>query len=49
MGPGAAKRLSSIKWIVVESMAWVWLLTLPTTDGIADLMVRLFQAHDWTH
>jgi PiT family inorganic phosphate transporter len=29
MGVGAAKRLSAIKWTVVERMVWAWILTLP--------------------
>jgi PiT family inorganic phosphate transporter len=31
MGVGAAKRLSALKWSVVERMVWAWLLTLPIT------------------
>jgi PiT family inorganic phosphate transporter len=29
LGVGAAKRLSAIKWTVVERMVWAWIFTLP--------------------
>jgi inorganic phosphate transporter, PiT family len=31
MGVGATKRLSAVKWGVVESIVWAWVLTLPIT------------------
>jgi PiT family inorganic phosphate transporter len=31
MGVGATKRLSAVKWGVVESIVWAWILTLPIT------------------
>lgn len=37
MGVGAAKRFSSIKWIVVEQIMWAWVLTLPCAGLIAYL------------
>jgi inorganic phosphate transporter, PiT family len=31
MGVGATKRLSAVKWGVVERIVWAWVLTLPVT------------------
>jgi PiT family inorganic phosphate transporter len=31
MGVGAAKRVSAVKWGVVERIVWAWVLTLPIT------------------
>ena len=31
MGVGATKRLSAVKWGVVEHILWAWVLTLPVT------------------
>ncbi|HOW64683.1 MAG TPA: inorganic phosphate transporter [Candidatus Paceibacterota bacterium] len=31
MGVGATKRLSAVKWGVVERMLWAWIFTLPVT------------------
>jgi len=31
MGVGATKRLSAVKWGVVQRIVWAWVLTLPTT------------------
>jgi PiT family inorganic phosphate transporter len=31
MGVGAAKRISAVKWGVVERIVWAWVLTLPLT------------------
>lgn len=31
MGVGASKRLSAVKWGVVERIVWAWVLTLPVT------------------
>ena len=43
MGVGAAKRLSAIRWTVVERMVWAWILTIPITGLLAWMMVRLLQ------
>jgi len=43
MGVGAAKSLNAIKWTVVESMAWAWLLTLPISGALAYGLVRLLR------
>jgi PiT family inorganic phosphate transporter len=31
MGVGASKRLSAVKWGIVERIVWAWVLTLPVT------------------
>ncbi len=43
MGVGAAKRLGALKWAVVESMVWAWLLTIPVTGMIAYSIVWLLK------
>lgn len=35
MGVGAAKRFNAIKWPLVESMAWAWVMTMPVTALIS--------------
>ncbi len=35
MGVGAARRLSNVRWTVVERMMWAWLLTLPCSGLFA--------------
>jgi inorganic phosphate transporter, PiT family len=42
MGVGAARRLSAIKWTVVERMVWAWILTLPVTGLISYALVACF-------
>lgn len=42
MGVGAAKRVGSIKWLVVEKILWAWVLTLPSAAGVAYITMRLF-------
>jgi PiT family inorganic phosphate transporter len=44
MGVGAARRLSAIRWSVVERMVWAWLLTIPVSGLLAYGCVRLLQA-----
>ena len=41
MGVGAARRLTAIKWTVVERMVWAWILTIPVTGILAYGLVRL--------
>lgn len=41
MGVGSARRLSAIKWQVVERMVWAWIFTIPVSGGIAYGLVRL--------
>lgn len=47
MGVGTAKRLSAVKWTVVEKMIWSWILTIPAAGGIAYLLFKLLQAMGW--
>jgi PiT family inorganic phosphate transporter len=42
MGVGASKRLSAVKWGVVERIVWAWVLTLPVTALLGAAFVRLF-------
>ena len=42
MGVGATKRLSAVKWGIVERMLWAWVLTLPVTGSFGYLLRRLF-------
>ncbi|HTT57618.1 MAG TPA: inorganic phosphate transporter [Opitutaceae bacterium] len=41
MGVGATKRLSAVKWGVVERIVWAWVLTLPVTGLLGYLLVGL--------
>ena len=43
MGVGASKRLSAVKWGVVERIIWAWVLTLPITALLGYGLVRLVQ------
>lgn len=43
MGVGAAKRFNAIKWHVVESMAWAWILTIPMSALIAYACVNILR------
>ena len=42
MGVGATKRLSAVKWGVVERILWAWVLALPVTASLAYGLERLF-------
>ena len=42
MGVGAAKRLSSVNWIMVRNMVMTWIITFPGCGLIGFLMVYLF-------
>ncbi|MEN9637940.1 MAG: hypothetical protein RL077_6344 [Verrucomicrobiota bacterium] len=42
MGVGATKRLSAVKWGVVERILWAWVLTLPVTAVLGYALERLF-------
>ncbi|HVS54493.1 MAG TPA: inorganic phosphate transporter [Opitutaceae bacterium] len=44
MGVGASKRLSAVKWGLVERIVWAWVLTLPVTGLLGYGLVRLFHA-----
>ncbi|HTQ32320.1 MAG TPA: inorganic phosphate transporter [Opitutaceae bacterium] len=41
MGVGASKRLSAVKWGVVERIVWAWVLTLPVTGLLGWTLVKL--------
>lgn len=42
LGVGAAKRITAVRWYVVEQMVWAWILTLPCAGGVAYLCAKLF-------
>jgi PiT family inorganic phosphate transporter len=44
MGVGAARNHRAIKWHLVESIIWTWVMTLPATGLIAYALMRLLQA-----
>ena len=44
MGVGASKRMSAVKWGVVERIVWTWVLTLPVTGLLGYTLVRLLHA-----
>jgi PiT family inorganic phosphate transporter len=44
MGVGATKRLSAVKWGVVERIVWAWVLTLPVTAMLGAGLVWLSRA-----
>lgn len=43
MGVGAAKRLSSVNWLMVRNMVMTWIITFPGCGLIGFLMVYLFE------
>ncbi|MDD3180173.1 MAG: inorganic phosphate transporter [Opitutaceae bacterium] len=48
MGVGATKRLSAVKWGIVERIVWAWVLTLPVTGLLGFLvMVALKLLGSW--
>jgi inorganic phosphate transporter, PiT family len=44
MGVGATKRLSAVKWGIVERIVWAWILTLPVTGLVGYALARLGNA-----
>ena len=44
MGVGASKRLSAVKWGIVERIVWAWVLTLPVAAVLSYAISRLLQA-----
>ena len=44
MGVGATKRLSAVKWGVVERIIWAWVLTIPVTALLGFLIEWAFLA-----
>jgi PiT family inorganic phosphate transporter len=48
MGVGATRRLSAVKWSLVGSILWAWLLTIPVTfllSGCIAILYKWIQAH----
>jgi PiT family inorganic phosphate transporter len=43
MGVGATKRLSAVKWGLVERILWTWVLTLPVTGCLGFLFESVLQ------
>ncbi|MBL9201700.1 MAG: inorganic phosphate transporter [Opitutaceae bacterium] len=44
MGVGATKRLSAVKWGVVQRILWAWVLTVPVTAFLAYWLERILVA-----
>lgn len=44
MGVGAARRWQAMRWDLVESIAWTWLLTLPASAAAGFLLMKLTMA-----
>jgi PiT family inorganic phosphate transporter len=44
MGVGAAKRWGSIRWPLVESIVWAWVMTIPATALLGYVCQRLIAA-----
>jgi PiT family inorganic phosphate transporter len=40
MGVGATRRLGAVKWTVVASMVWTWVLTIPSTGLLGYVLQR---------
>ena len=43
MGVGATKRLSAVKWGVVQRIVWAWVFTLPAAAMLSWLTLRLLK------
>jgi PiT family inorganic phosphate transporter len=43
MGVGASKRLSAVKWGIVERIVWAWVLTLPVAGVLGYGIARALQ------
>lgn len=41
MGVGATKRLSAVKWGIVQRIVWAWVLTLPAAGLVSYVCARL--------
>jgi PiT family inorganic phosphate transporter len=44
MGVGSTKRLSAVKWGVVQRIVWAWVLTMPVTGLLGFLFEKLCHA-----
>src|ERR1043166_10344771 len=49
MGVGCAKRFSALKLRVVERIIRAWIMTLPTTAGVAFCLVWVCNRIGWIH
>ncbi len=38
IGVGSIKRLTAVRWGVVATVVWAWVLTIPTTAILAGLI-----------
>lgn len=47
MGVGSARRMNAIKWTVVESMVWAWILTIPVSACLSYGAVRILHWVGW--
>ena len=43
MGVGATKRLSAVKWSLVGSILWAWILTIPVTFFLSGGIAWLYK------
>lgn len=43
MGVGVARRAHAMRWDLVESIVWTWVLTLPASGGLAYLFRKIVQ------
>ena len=43
IGVGSLKRLTAVRWGVVASVVWAWVLTIPTTAVLACILCWLFR------
>jgi PiT family inorganic phosphate transporter len=44
MGVGAVKRLSGVRWTVVERIIWAWVFTLPASGLVGYALERILTA-----
>lgn len=44
MGVGATKRLSAVKWGIVERIVWAWVLTIPVTGFVGAALMEFSRA-----
>ncbi len=44
MGVGAAKRMGSMRWPLIESIVWAWVMTIPATGLLGYVFHRLITA-----
>lgn len=43
MGVGASKRLSSVKWVLAETIVWTWVLTIPACCIMSAIVFSLLK------